>query len=975
MLKILIFYSRKFQLPERAVARFSGKTPSDNSIKPSLRKTNVLEHTGFSLVEILMALLVASLLMTALAPVMTKKINESLNINGDFNPKNNTIKKEILFGSNECPASNIKTAEDGSEYCEGTYTVPADYTGVIRVTVIGAGGGGGTAPTAGLTEFKEAGSTTFIVPAMVNQIEATLVSGGAGGAGGGIKQKIETFVTDGTPSGENGEITRTSTGEGVWKPSSALNNAWVKISACGGGGGGVIGASYSPLDNFINPGHGAYFANKMFQLPPNSSTGISYHIGGKGGHFIYASPAIYTKGVSNGGSSAGYATQGCTNKAKGGSGNDASGDGSNACCNDNNENNTSICLANGGIAPIGAGNGGRGGKSILKHSWGSRSAGGGAGSLQGFGGDGGEGSHSAAAGGGGGGSTWLGGTMADINSMIFQVGGGGGGAGPASNFRSANSGIFPSGGGGGGGAGMAGYEGGNGGGAALIGAIPETIPATSGGNASSSPVFGIGYCLGGTSGRSINIVSPSAAEAKNGAMRITYIDYGPGGSGGGAGNIVPIQKYSVGNLSDGKINILIGAGGKGGSAGITMNSNGSFTWPTIGFPCNTGEEPLRKTELTDKNGNVLLTTYAQKYEGGWGGHPSGVIMERTSGGGSTLNWQLDQAGSGGAFMLGVPLPDPPYYTRIDENSDTVKGFVSGNGYTAGDKKEQSIGKTYADGTIGGRGGTLQTPWYTCNFGAGGTEYNKDGKDGAAGGCGGGGGYSFGKGGNGGNGYARISWNKYWNVATNAYGLANVGTGGGGATGNVMTYSIKVMGNQAIRIRIGKGGKGAEIVNNNVIASKKGGDTIFGDDLIGEIRAGGGGGGSSPSIVNNNRVSSLINGVGGSISSKCHFGGKSYLNNKSYCTKGLTGFNAEPESNTNKTVKGANGASLPNFGTGGEGGIAGTSSYLGGNATGYGSGGGGASIYDLGDTSINSTSGTNKGGDGSNGKIIIELHEG
>lgn len=76
MLKILIFYSRKFQLPERAVARFSGKTPSDNSIKPSLRKTNALEHTGFSLVEILMALLVASLLMTVLAPVIITNLPE-----------------------------------------------------------------------------------------------------------------------------------------------------------------------------------------------------------------------------------------------------------------------------------------------------------------------------------------------------------------------------------------------------------------------------------------------------------------------------------------------------------------------------------------------------------------------------------------------------------------------------------------------------------------------------------------------------------------------------------------------------------------------------------------------------------------------------------------------------------------------------------------------------------------------------------
>lgn len=928
-----------------------------------------VKKPAFSLVEMLMALLVASLLMVALAPVMTKKMNDTLTVNGEYNPRSTTTKKEIIFGSDECPNDNIKTAEDGSEYCEGIYTVPSDYTGTIRVTVIGAGGGGGVAPTAGFSEYTTAGSTTFTVPAMVNEIEATLVGGGAGGAGGGIKQKTETFVIDGTPAGENGEITRTSTtGEGVWMPSSALNNAWVKISACGGGGGGVIGASYGPLDNYVNSGHGAYFANKMFQLPSNASSGLDYRIGGRGTHHDYNGNVNFPN-VSNGGATAYYMPQGCINKAKGGNGNDATGDGSNVCCNDNNTD-TAVCYAPGGTAPVGAGNGGRGGKSVRKNSWGSRSAGGGAGSLQGFGGNGGEGSHSAAPGGGGGGSTWLGGTLASPVSMVFQVGGGGGGVGPASNYAAENSGVFPAGGGGGGGGGMAGYQGGNGGGAALIGATPETISATSGGGATSSPIFGTGYCLGGISGKDTSTVPSSAAEGKNGAMRITYIDYGPGASGGGTGSIVPIQRYSVGNLPEGKINIQIGAGGKGGTAGTSMSNTGAFTQPSIGYPCNTGDEPLSKTEFTDKNGNILLTTYASHYLGGWGGHPSGVVVGRNSGGWSTGNWQLDQAGGCGWYITGIPTVSPPYVTYINENSDILKGFSTAYGWAAGDVEERGTSKTYADKTKGGRGGTLKTPWYTCNYGAGGTENSKDGKDGGAGGCGGGGGFSFGKGGNGGSGYARISWNKYWDSAKEAYRLADIGTGGGGASGNAMTYTIKVMGNQAIRIRIGKGGSGGTIVNNTVIVAQKGGDTVFGDDAIGEIRAGGGGGGSSPSVVNN----ILVNGTGGEVSLMCHYGGKNYLNNKSYCAKGSKGFNAEPNTDTNKTTKGANGASLPNYGAGGEGGISGTDSYKGNDATGIGSGGGGAAIYDLGNDSVSSTSGTNKGGNGTNGRIIIELYD-
>ncbi len=48
-------------------------------MKPSKTKPHVLPkkcYFAFSLVEMLMALLVASLLLAALAPVMTKRMNE-----------------------------------------------------------------------------------------------------------------------------------------------------------------------------------------------------------------------------------------------------------------------------------------------------------------------------------------------------------------------------------------------------------------------------------------------------------------------------------------------------------------------------------------------------------------------------------------------------------------------------------------------------------------------------------------------------------------------------------------------------------------------------------------------------------------------------------------------------------------------------------------------------------------------------------
>ena len=70
---------------------------------------------AFSLVEMLMALLVASLLMAALAPVMTKKFSENVNVSGGMSAAVPMVKRmyEIEYGTDEC--SVIKTDSDGSE--------------------------------------------------------------------------------------------------------------------------------------------------------------------------------------------------------------------------------------------------------------------------------------------------------------------------------------------------------------------------------------------------------------------------------------------------------------------------------------------------------------------------------------------------------------------------------------------------------------------------------------------------------------------------------------------------------------------------------------------------------------------------------------------------------------------------------------------------------------------------------------------
>ena len=141
------------------------------------KKFKQLNNPAFSLVEMLMALLVASLLLAALAPVMTKKFSENVNVSGGIgNAELKQKTQEIEFNSDDC--SDIKTDSDGSIYCEGTFEVPHKFKGGnIKVTVISAGGGGGVSPTAGYTEYTTAGSTnTFTVPSMTGNIEATPVS-------------------------------------------------------------------------------------------------------------------------------------------------------------------------------------------------------------------------------------------------------------------------------------------------------------------------------------------------------------------------------------------------------------------------------------------------------------------------------------------------------------------------------------------------------------------------------------------------------------------------------------------------------------------------------------------------------------------------------------------------------------------------------------------------------------------------------
>lgn len=149
--------------------------------------SKIIKRTAFSLVEMLMALLVASLVLAALAPVVTRKMNDNIRVTG----------------------------VDSVIYDEGKtiYSTPGEYTFVVpqgvyelEIQASGGGGGGGGAsdtmftkvytmkasiPVSDVTDFK---TLTLPVQKGYYSLDAVLI--GAGGTGGYGYGKISA-------SGEN----------------------------------------------------------------------------------------------------------------------------------------------------------------------------------------------------------------------------------------------------------------------------------------------------------------------------------------------------------------------------------------------------------------------------------------------------------------------------------------------------------------------------------------------------------------------------------------------------------------------------------------------------------------------------------------------------------------------------------------------------------------------------------------------------
>ncbi len=993
--KVVFAFSHSVTLNKSCHSEFISESLTD--YRETLKQVQGDKKAAFSLVELLMALLVASLLMAALAPVMTRRIGETLNINGSIDPKGTPKKIEIDFNSNSNKqgeifnCQNIITEADGSKYCEGEFVVPNGYNGIMKVIVIGAGGGGGTAPTAGYTEYTTVSNAhQFTVPSMVNKAEVTLVSGGAGGAAGG---QLKTDV-----------MYNKAPGEYTWNVPDIAKNRYAIITACGGGGGGggfgqgANSTVFRSMTNAGNGGHGGYI--KKAVAIGNAST-QNVIIGGGGGGGAAAGETTNaalngTGGAGGGGGADSWDEAGGTGGRggrNGGTGGKARGGQSyfglggergdtSLSTNGDGQNGVLGSKSLGGTGG-GSGNGGEVGWVDFRNSAGveishGQGAGGGGGSTTGYGGGGGGGACGGSGGGGGGGATIFG----TRNNILAIAPGGGGGGGAAIDDAIYENGLFTGrsplsdyetsgigdnvkarrhggGGAGGGGGGM----GGGGGGRAGRANVNHATAGANGLGYSATDIeeaFGPGFCTGGIAYHNytpeFTRYRQKGESGKQGAMKITYLDYGPGGSGGGGGQIVPIRQVSV--KPNETLTIKVGSGGIGGRTG-KINADGTITKPERGEGAQDNEDTLI-SKLFRGSTLLLTTAYINNAMGAHGGDSSGQVY----------SWDSS----------------PWYGARggVNSGSTTQRDLITVNGFTSGDGHTANNGTTrgniiFAAKTTGGDGGNtkLFNLENHCTVGKGGTSTSINGTNATGyGGCGGGGGFAFGNGGSGVGGYARLAWNMYWNSALNGgsgdYEYANIGSGGGGASGNVMTHTVSVISGQTIRIRIGQGGAGARVENNNVIAAVRGGDTVFGDSTFGEIKAGGGGGGISPSV---NAFGVFTNGKGGSISNVCHYKSKGYLNNTNYCLKGKAG--NTPLENSSVGGDGANFSFEKIFGTGGAGGRQDTGENSNGGAGGgIGAGGGGAAIrkFSNGVSASDVLNNPNKGGQGSNGKIIIEWWE-
>ena len=155
---------------------------------------------AFSLVEMLMALLVASLLLAALAPVMTKKFSENVSI---FGTAGGSGRAPAMFKCWDYDSPELQLADDGSGYKVLPDDFPVEDAWVANFIIASGGGGGAGATNSAIVNDSYAepadNKNGIKIELNMDEFEIETMTGGGGGAGGGAAE-YSGAICSGSPS-------------------------------------------------------------------------------------------------------------------------------------------------------------------------------------------------------------------------------------------------------------------------------------------------------------------------------------------------------------------------------------------------------------------------------------------------------------------------------------------------------------------------------------------------------------------------------------------------------------------------------------------------------------------------------------------------------------------------------------------------------------------------------------------------------
>ena len=144
---------------------------------------------AFTLAELLLALTVMSILMVAMAPVITKRVTDNIKVSAG----GAQAQSDVYYYDNCLTKAGCTAASDGSRACDCTFSAPSSAK-LLNVVMVG-GGGGGAGATQPLMENKTerpandtATSTVtknITISSGMKNVKVSYLTGGGGGGGGG----------------------------------------------------------------------------------------------------------------------------------------------------------------------------------------------------------------------------------------------------------------------------------------------------------------------------------------------------------------------------------------------------------------------------------------------------------------------------------------------------------------------------------------------------------------------------------------------------------------------------------------------------------------------------------------------------------------------------------------------------------------------------------------------------------------------